>query len=82
MVKPFVHKAIFDIIHVHPPETDYNEFFEKYIPRSHMPKDFSGDLPTITELHEKNIEAMLCMKEYFRLDELHTKKELDAIVNE
>lgn len=40
MVKPFLRKELFERIHLHPVGTDYNEFFKKYIPKSHMP---SGD---------------------------------------
>jgi hypothetical protein len=71
-------KQMFDIIHVHPAGMDFNaDFFEKFLPKAAMPNDYGGDLASISELHEKNCEILCSFKEYFELEEKHTKHQLD-----
>lgn len=79
MIKPFIARELFDIIHVHPSGMDFNQdFFEKFLPKSAMPADYGGDLPLINELHEKNCELLSSFKEYFELEEKHMKHQMDG----
>ncbi|XP_070491802.1 alpha-tocopherol transfer protein-like [Chironomus tepperi] len=77
MLKPFINKEVYDVIHIHTPDMDYNEFFEKHVPRHCMPSDYGGDLPSLDELHAKNIETLTSMKEYYYLEELHFKSAIE-----
>lgn len=71
MIKPFMSKELFDIIHVHTSEMDFNQdFFEKFLPKSSMPADYGGELSNIISvLHAKNCEILCTFKEYFELEE-------------
>lgn len=69
MIKPFLRKELFERIHLHQAGTDYNEFFEKHIPKSHMPSDYGGDLGSCDELHAKNRKMMTDMRKYFLSEE-------------
>ncbi|XP_070491774.1 alpha-tocopherol transfer protein-like [Chironomus tepperi] len=77
IIKPFMKKELADVIHIHTADMDYNEFFEKHVPRHCMPSDYGGDLPSLDELHAKNIETLRTMKEYYRLEELHFKSGIE-----
>ena len=77
MIKPFVKKELYDVIHIHTSELDYEEFFEKYVPRHCMPSDYGGDLPSFDELHSKNVKSLVSMKEYYYLEELHCKSGIE-----
>lgn len=78
MIKPFISNHLFDVIHVHPIGMDFNEhFFNKFLPKSAMPADYGGDLPSMNELHRKNCEMLYSFKEYFELEEKHMKHQLD-----
>ena len=77
ILKPFIKKELYDAIHIHTPDLDYNEFFEKYVPRHCMPSDYGGTLPSFEELHAKNVESLTAMKEYFYLEELNCKSKID-----
>ncbi|KAG5670011.1 hypothetical protein PVAND_000298 [Polypedilum vanderplanki] len=77
MVRPLMWSELFDMIHVHSGDTDYKDFFHQHIPRSHMPQDYGGDLPTLKELHEKTAKNLLNMRDYFCLEERHMMHEFD-----
>ncbi|CAG9803040.1 unnamed protein product [Chironomus riparius] len=77
IIKPFMKKELSDVIHIHTPDLDYNEFFEKYVPRHCMPSDYGGSLQSFDELYSKNVETLMSMKEYFSLEELHCKSRLE-----
>ena len=69
MIKPFLKKEIYERIHLHQTGTDYEEFFQKFIPKSHMPKDYGGELGTLQELHEQNQKLLLDTRAYFIMEE-------------
>lgn len=69
MIRPFVKKELYERIFLHYPTTDYSGFFEKYVPRSHMPSDYGGDMPSVEELHDKNRDMLIEMREYFLFEE-------------
>jgi hypothetical protein len=70
MVRPLLWSEFIDTIHMHSGEAD-EDFFCKHIPRSHMPLDYGGDLPSMKELHEENMKNMSNLREYFMLEEQH-----------
>lgn len=38
MIRPFLKKELYERIHLHT-GSNYDEFFEKHIPRAHMPSE-------------------------------------------
>jgi hypothetical protein len=82
MVKPFARKEILSLIHLHPTGMNFEDFFNKHIPKSHMPKDYGGDLETVKELHEKNHKRLYEMREYFLSEEKQVNYEFEDRVVE
>lgn len=69
MVKPFIRSEVFNKVHFHPPNMDWEKFHEKYIPKSCLPSDYGGDLESIEELHNKQREELMEMRDYFIMEE-------------
>lgn len=64
---------------------DYEEFYEKCIPRSSLPSDFGGDLPSIAKMHEDHCKEFLRLRDYFLTEEKQVgleKDEVDDNINE
>lgn len=77
MIKPFLKKELYERIHLHKSGTDYEEFFRKFIPRSHMPADYGGDLGSLKELHEQNRKLLNDTRDYFIMEEQQMNLNLD-----
>lgn len=77
MCKPFMRLDFFNIIHVHPTDLDYDDFFLKHVPKSCMPADYGGDLEPVEKLHAMNVDSLVAKKEYFYLEEQHIKQKFD-----
>lgn len=77
MIKPILRKELYDRIHIHQSTSDYSEFFNKFIPRSHMPSDYGGYLPSISQLNEENRKYLYEMRGYFlsEMDQMNLKFE-------
>lgn len=69
MIKPFLRKELMQRIHLHPSSANYEDFFVKFIPKSHMPSNYGGSLGTIEELHDQNRQLLIDMREYFIAEE-------------
>lgn len=44
-------------------------FFKDHVPKSCMPSDFGGDLPSIKELHEEHCLEFMRLRPYFLAEE-------------
>ncbi|XP_055375202.1 alpha-tocopherol transfer protein-like [Condylostylus longicornis] len=73
MIKPFLQKELLEIIHTHPTDMDYEEFFKKWIPKTHMPSDYGGDMPSVEELHFDFCKEIVLKKEFFDAEEKQRK---------
>jgi hypothetical protein len=69
MIRPFVQKDLYDRIFLHQTNMDYEEFFKKFVPKSHMPADYGGVLASVEELHDKNRDVLIEMRDYFLFEE-------------
>lgn len=69
MIKPFVRKELYERIHLHNSSAGYENFFKKFVPRSHMPSDYGGNLASVLELHEQNRKVLEEMRDYFLWEE-------------
>lgn len=65
ILKPFIRKELYNQIHFHPPTDDMSKFHKEVIPKSCLPSDFQGDLPSVDELHEMNTKKLEEMRPYF-----------------
>ncbi|KAG5896673.1 hypothetical protein JTB14_021314 [Gonioctena quinquepunctata] len=74
IAKPFIKKELFDLILVHPPDTNMEDFFEKHIPASCMPADFGGDSTNLDQLSEEFQNQ--CRKLKIYLEECEKQVEL------
>lgn len=57
-------------MHLHTSSLDFNEFYEKHLPKSCLPSDFGGDLASVDELHKESILDIMKHREYFLAEEL------------
>lgn len=56
---------------------DYNKFYADCIPKSHLPSDFGGHLPSVEELHQKQCKIFAKMRDYFIYEEMQANKKFD-----
>lgn len=77
MIKPFLKKEFHDRIHLHKSGSDYEDFFKNHLPRSHMPKDYGGELESSDELNEKTKVMLNEMRDYFLFEEQQTNLQLE-----
>jgi hypothetical protein len=82
LVKPLLRSDLLNKIHFHASNMVYEKFYEEHIPKSHLPKDYGGDLEPIEELHVKQRETFMEMRDYFLMEEQHMNYELDDLVDE
>ncbi|XP_037923823.1 alpha-tocopherol transfer protein-like [Hermetia illucens] len=69
LVKPFLKKELLEIIHVHPANMNYEDFHRDWIPKSHMPVEYGGDLKSMKELNESFYEEILSLRDHFLAEE-------------
>lgn len=82
MIRPFLKQKFLDMIQLHPVGSTLEKLFEHDVPRSHVPKELGGDLPsTIRELHEKTRQLLKDWRDYFILEEKQANLEMDHLVN-
>ncbi|XP_059619779.1 alpha-tocopherol transfer protein-like [Phlebotomus argentipes] len=72
LVKPFMKAEIFNMMHLHTSNMDWEEFYEKHIPKSCLPSDFGGDCPSVAEMHEAFKKEVMDLRDYFVSDEKTT----------
>ncbi|CRL02024.1 CLUMA_CG015172, isoform A [Clunio marinus] len=69
MLKPLIRSNLLERVIFHPVNLDYNKFYEEWIPKSCLPSDYGGDLPTIEEMHNSQRDSLLEMRDYFLMEE-------------
>lgn len=82
IVKPLLRSEMFDKIHFHPTNMDYEKFYKEFIPKSHLPSDYGGDLESIQVLHENQRSAFLEMRDYFLMEEGQMNFEYDECADD
>lgn len=58
-----------------------NDFYKNVIPRSGLPLDFGGDLPSISEQHEEFKNEYYRLRDYFRAEEEQRGSYWDKIIS-
>lgn len=69
MVKPFLRMEMLNKIHFHPTNMDYEKFYKECIPKSCLPSDYGGDLESVEEMHNKQRETLMELRDYFIMEE-------------
>lgn len=64
-------------VHFHTSSIDYEKFYKEHIPKSHLPSDFGGDLPSVAELHKKHREELMTLRDYFLMEDRQRTSEFD-----
>lgn len=77
IVKPLLRSEMFNKIHFHSSNMDYEKFYREFIPKSCLPSDYGGDLESIEVLHNKQREAFMEMRDYFLMEEGQMNFEYD-----
>lgn len=81
MIKPFLSQKYFDMIQLHPIGSSCEKLHHD-VPRSHIPKDLGGELPSsVREMHENTRKLLYDMRNYFIVEEKQKNRELDEFVN-
>lgn len=61
---------------------DYEKFFKDFVPKTHLPSDYGGDLDSIETLHTQQIKEFMDMREYFLMEEQQANCEFDQYADE
>lgn len=56
-------------MNLHYADIDWENFYEKHIPRSCLPSDYGGDLESVEVLSKKNLAELKNLKDYFEIEE-------------
>lgn len=77
LIKPFMNAEIIENLHLHQSNMDMEQFYEKYVPKSCLPSDLGGDLPSIKELHDQHCKEFMRLRPYFLAEEKQAELLLD-----
>ena len=80
LIKPFIKPKIFQRIHLHHSDIDFENFYENEIPRSHLPKEYGGTLGTLDELQEETTKKLMNLRDYFILEEKQRELEFEDYI--
>lgn len=69
LIRPFMRAEIFKVLKTYPSDYNMDDFYKNVIPRSGLPSDFGGDLPSIDVLHEQFKSEYYNLRDYFRAEE-------------
>lgn len=77
LIKPFMKADILRNLHLHPSSLNMEKFYEQHVPKSCLPSDYGGDLPSIKELHEQHCKEFQRLRPYFLAEEKQANLLLD-----
>jgi hypothetical protein len=82
IVKPYLRSETLKKIHFHPTGMSFEKFYKEFIPKSHLPSDYGGDLDSIENLHKQQIQEFMDMRDYFLMEEQQQNLEFDQFADE
>lgn len=82
MIKPYLRSETLNRMHFHSSNMDYEKFYEEFVPKSHLPSDYGGFLPSIEELHKEQIKEFMEMRDSFLMEEQQQNHEYDQYADE
>ncbi|KAF5284125.1 hypothetical protein FQR65_LT00125 [Abscondita terminalis] len=69
IILPLMHKEIFEKMRFHPKNIDWEDFYEQYVPKEALSKDYGGDLPCCSEIEKSTLQKLIEMEEFFDTEE-------------
>lgn len=83
IAKTLLRSDVLNKVHFHPPNMNYDLLQEKFgIPKSHLPSDYGGDLPSLEDMHTQQRKELMGMRDYFKMEEAHMNYEYDQYYDE
>ncbi|KAF5286497.1 hypothetical protein FQR65_LT12580 [Abscondita terminalis] len=73
MVRPFIDTSFMQKLHFHSGNMDLEAFHSKHLEKRCLPEDLGGDLPPTRVLHERHVQTMSDLEQYF-IDEENQRK--------
>ena len=67
-------------LNLHYADINWEEFYEKHIPRSCLPSDYGGDLESVEDLSKKNLEELKDLTDYYNVEEDHIYENVSGLV--
>jgi len=61
---------------------NFEKFYQECVPKSHLPSDYGGDLESVEDLHKKQRENLMKMRNYFLFEEQQMNYQLDPYADE
>lgn len=61
-------------IELHSSDMNFEQFYQQYIPKKCLPRDYGGFLPSTHELHLENVQLLASMTNYFAAEEKQRNK--------
>lgn len=82
IVKPLVRSEMLNKVHFHSSNMNYEKFYKDHIPKSHLPKEYGGELESVKSLHDQQRQILKSLGEYFKLEEMQSNFEFDEYADE
>ncbi|XP_050292928.1 alpha-tocopherol transfer protein-like [Anthonomus grandis grandis] len=68
IIRVFMKSELVNLLKVHPPYSNQERLYD-LVPKYCWPKDYGGDLPEVSVLHEKTKEQFEAKQEYWRIEQ-------------
>jgi RNAse (barnase) inhibitor barstar len=82
LIKPYLRSETLKKIHFHPTNMNYEKFYQDFVPKSHLPSDYGGDLDSVEDLHKQQIREFMEMRDYFLMEEQQQNLQFDEFADE
>lgn len=69
VIRPFMDQKLYEQFVFHRSDLNWEEFYEKYLPRRSLPSDLGGDLPAVDDMQQRLIDRMAELTAYYETDE-------------
>lgn len=79
-MKSLARSELFNKIHFHTSNLDYDKFSKEFIPKSQLPADYGGDLESVEVLQKKYREELMELRDFFLLEEQQMHSKFDHYV--
>ncbi|GLV33596.1 uncharacterized protein CBL_21380, partial [Carabus blaptoides fortunei] len=73
IIKPLMYRELVKKLHLHPVGSDMNDFYQSFIPKTHLPSDYGGELETVKEMHKETIQTLTNLNAHFAEEENQRK---------
>ncbi|KAK5638471.1 hypothetical protein RI129_012766 [Pyrocoelia pectoralis] len=74
LTKPFMNSELSSKLAFHSESEDFDNFHQKCVPKRYLPKEYGGDLDSISIYHQKTLQKLNDLQEYFVTEEQQRSK--------